>query len=149
LAWLFKDARPNDRVLLHFSGHGSFTTDLDGDEDDGADELICLYDMDFDDPDTYFLDDELRAWTEKLPARVQLVVVLDNCNSGTGTRMLMVPAPNKPNKQVPMRVDQQATVSRALQTRGVGAAEAAALALDPEHDDLVRVRFVDPPEEVK
>src|SRR5262245_7193840 len=47
MKWLFRDAREGDRLVFHFSGHGSFTADLDGDEDDGKDELICLYDMDF------------------------------------------------------------------------------------------------------
>jgi hypothetical protein len=153
MAWLFKDAKPNDRVVFHYSGHGSQTVDLDDDEDDGADELLCLYDMDFDDPDTYLLDDELRDWTKKLPAGVQLTIVLDSCHSGTGTRMLMTPVAGKPNKQVPMMVDSNATVARALtgnaQARGLGATDAALIATDPQHDDLVRVRFVEPPPAIK
>src|SRR5262245_33740369 len=93
MKWLARDAREGDRVVLHFSGHGSYTADLDGDEEDGADELICLYDMDFNDPGSYLLDDELRRWTESLPPGVQLTVVLDSCHSGTGTRMLLAPMP--------------------------------------------------------
>src|SRR5437016_12008531 len=93
--WLFDDAQPGDRVVFHFSGHGSYTADLDGDEDDGQDELICLYDMDFNDAETYLLDDELHAWTKKLPEEVERTVVLDRCHSGTGTRLMMAPAPNK------------------------------------------------------
>ena len=89
MALLFKDVEPGDRVVLHFSGHGSYTADQNGDENDGRDELVCLYDMDFDNPDSYLLDDELRAWTETKPDGVRLTIVLDNCNSGTGTRMLL------------------------------------------------------------
>jgi uncharacterized caspase-like protein len=33
--WLVKDARPNDSLFVHFSGHGGRTPDLDGDEEDG------------------------------------------------------------------------------------------------------------------
>lgn len=152
LKWLFKDAKPGDRVVLHYSGHGSQTADLDGDEDDGADELLCLYDMDFNDPDTYLLDDELRRWTETLPKGVHLTVVLDSCHSGTGTRLLMAPAPGKPHQSVPMRVDARATSARALHdstARGIDAAETVAAALDPEGDNIVRIRYVDPPPGIK
>ena len=30
--WLVKDARPNDSLFFHYSGHGGQTPDLDGDE---------------------------------------------------------------------------------------------------------------------
>jgi metacaspase-1 len=43
--WLVKDARPNDSLFFHFSGHGGQTEDLDGDEEDGLDETI--YPLDF------------------------------------------------------------------------------------------------------
>ncbi len=141
MKWLFRDAREGDRVVLHFSGHGSFTADLDGDETDGADELICLYDMDFNDPDSYFLDDELRRWTETMPAGVRLTVVLDSCHSGTGTRLLLAPETGKP--ALPVRVDVAATMRRTIESggsgmRGLALADAAAAALDPQHEDLVR-----------
>jgi hypothetical protein len=43
--WLVKDAKPNDSLFFHFSGHGGQTPDLDGDEEDGYDE--CIYPVDF------------------------------------------------------------------------------------------------------
>jgi metacaspase-1 len=43
--WLVKDARANDSLFFHFSGHGGQTEDLDGDESDGLDETI--YPVDF------------------------------------------------------------------------------------------------------
>ena len=43
--WLVKDAQPNDSLFFHYSGHGGQTPDLDGDEDDGYDEVI--YPVDF------------------------------------------------------------------------------------------------------
>ena len=89
LEWLKDGARPGDRLLFHFSGHGSFTVDVSGDEPD--DELICLYDMDFGNPDTYFLDDELGEFAAELPDGVQLVYILDSCHSGSGTRMMLAP----------------------------------------------------------
>jgi hypothetical protein len=154
MKWLFKEAAPGDRLLLHFSGHGSYTADLDGDEDDGADELICLYDMDFGDPDTYFLDDELHDWTEALPKGAHLAVVLDSCHSGTGTRMMLAPVAGKPQQLVAVCVDHKATLARALAAAGPGArglemAAAADSALDLAGDSVVRVRFIDPPPAIK
>lgn len=155
MKWLFKDAQPEDRIVFHFSGHGSYTADLDGDEEDAADELICLYDMDFNDSDTYLLDDELRRWTENLPPGAQLTIVLDSCHSGTGTRLVMAPVSSDPHKLVPMRIDDQTTLARAfassaLASRGPAVvAVAAAAALDPNHNDVVRIRFIDPPPAIK
>jgi metacaspase-1 len=154
MKWLFKDAQPGDRLVFHVSSHGSYTADLDGDEDDGADELVCLYDMDFADPESYLLDDELRRWTESLPSGAELTMVMDCCHSGTGTRLMMAPAPRKPHQQVPMRVDDQATLARtfgglAPGARGIELAPAAARALDPASQNLVRIRFVDPPPAIK
>ncbi|KAJ9048573.1 T-complex protein 1 subunit eta [Entomophthora muscae] len=46
MQWLVADARPNDSLFFHFSGHGSQREDKDGDEDDGFDETICPVDYD-------------------------------------------------------------------------------------------------------
>jgi hypothetical protein len=150
-AWLFQGAKPGDRVVLHFSGHGSYVDDKDGDEPDGRDELIALYDMDFDDPDTYLLDDELREWTKTKPPGVELTVVLDNCHSGTGTRMLLAAATGGPLR--PAEVDPAATVKRSMSqanvSRGLEVAHIAARAVNPQNENMVRVRFIDPPEAIK
>jgi hypothetical protein len=148
MKWLFRDARDGDRVVLHFSGHGSVTADPE--KEGGVAELICLYDMDFADPDSYFINHELRDWSKTKPQGVQLTFVLDCCHSGEGTRLLMAPLPGKPFVQVPVRVDADATVKRSAAKRPAGArgldvAAATAAALDPGHEDVVLVRFVDPP----
>ena len=151
LDWLFQGTKAGDRVVLHFSGHGSYVDDKDGDEPDGRDELIALYDMDFSDPDTYLLDDELRDWTKKKPKGVELTVVLDNCNSGTGTRMFLAPQPDGVERQI--LVDQDTTLKRSLSSmsvlRGQDAAKAATRALQADNADLVLVRYLEPPQNVK
>src|SRR5271163_89930 len=43
--WLVAGAQPNDSLFLHYSGHGSQTEDLDGDEEDGLDETILPVDF--------------------------------------------------------------------------------------------------------
>jgi len=35
MKWLFEGVGPGDRVVFHFSGHGSYTADLDKDEGRG------------------------------------------------------------------------------------------------------------------
>ena len=47
LKWLVGGAKAGDRLLLHYSGHGSQVVDRDGDElKDRMDEIICPHDMD-------------------------------------------------------------------------------------------------------
>lgn len=91
--WLLEDAEPGDRLIFHFSGHGSYIADTDQEEGeaDSRDELLCLYGMDWNDKDTYLLDDELAAWTKQIPTGVQVTFVLDCCHSGTGTRFIQPP----------------------------------------------------------
>jgi hypothetical protein len=85
LEWLVKDAKAGDRLLFHFSGHGSQIRDRDGDElKDQLDEILCPHDMDWD--GTYIVDDDLKRAFDKLPKDVRLDVLLDSCHSGTGTR---------------------------------------------------------------
>jgi hypothetical protein len=89
LAWLVGGAAAGDVLVFHYSGHGSQVPDRDGDEDDGLDEIICPYDLDWDHP---FSDDDLRSIVDPLPAGVNLTVVLDCCHSGTGLRRPAVTA---------------------------------------------------------
>lgn len=148
MKWLFRGASAGDRVVLHLSSHGSNVADKDGDEPDGQDEIFCMHDMDFDDPGSYLLDDELREWTEELPEGVQLLVVLDTCHSGTGTRLLLSrDAMNAP----PTLVEVEATFKRAMTASGDGerGIATAARALELDNPDLVRARYVEPPPEVQ
>ena len=88
LGWLVKGAKAGDRLLFHFSGHGSQIRDRDGDElKDKLDEILCPHDMDWD--GTYIVDDELGKIFDKLPKGVNLEVLLDSCHSGTGTREMI------------------------------------------------------------
>lgn len=95
--WLLDGAKAGDQLVFHFSGHGSYMRDMDGDEakrklKDHTDELLCLYDMDWDNPNSYLLDDTLDQWTRQLPKGVNLTVILDSCHSGDGTRPVVPPS---------------------------------------------------------
>ena len=87
-----------DLVYFHFSGHGQQMWDESGDEIDGYDESIVPYDalkkynttgykgqnhLSDEELGRYFL--EIR---KKLGSKGQLIVLLDSCHSGTGTRGL-------------------------------------------------------------
>ncbi|PQK10661.1 hypothetical protein BB8028_0002g09800 [Beauveria bassiana] len=79
--WLVKDARPNDSLFFHYSGHGGQTKDLDGDEPDGYDEVI--YPVDFR-QHGHITDDEMhRIMVSPLCGGVRLTAIFDSCHSGT------------------------------------------------------------------
>ncbi|PPJ60600.1 hypothetical protein CBER1_03674 [Cercospora berteroae] len=79
--WLVKDARPNDSLFFHYSGHGGQTKDLDGDEDDGYDEVV--YPVDFRQAG-HIVDDEMhRIMVAPLQPGVRLTAIFDSCHSGS------------------------------------------------------------------
>ncbi len=90
---LIRGTKPDDRVLLYFSGHGTQLTDRSGDEADGVDEAFLPYDA----RKRYrrgeirlekvLLDDEIGALLAAIPAK-EVLVVIDSCHSGTLTRFL-------------------------------------------------------------
>lgn len=89
LIWLVKGAQKGDRLVFHFSGHGSQIRDRDGDElKDHMDEILCPHDMDWDSK-TYLVDDELRRIFSGISKGVILEVLLDSCYSGTATRQIL------------------------------------------------------------
>ncbi|KAH8886096.1 hypothetical protein GQ53DRAFT_876471 [Thozetella sp. PMI_491] len=81
MKWLVAGAQPNDSLFLHYSGHGGQTEDLDGDEDDGYDEVI--YPVDYKQT-SHIVDDEIHDLVVKpLQAGVRLTAIFDSCHSGT------------------------------------------------------------------
>lgn len=90
---LLGPGRPGDLAVLFFAGHGRQVTDEDpGDELDGYDEALVPYDAPYygAGAERYLRDDTLHQFLErlrrKLGPRGQVVVLLDTCYSGTGTR---------------------------------------------------------------
>lgn len=107
--------KPGDMVYIHYSGHGSYSCDLNGDEDPswGKDSTWVAYgsrskasesgsdctgfqseDMATRSPDLPgdlneydILDDEIYGWLASLCQRTdQVIFVSDSCHSGTVTR---------------------------------------------------------------
>ncbi|CCD24979.1 Ca(2+)-dependent cysteine protease MCA1 NDAI_0E01630 [Naumovozyma dairenensis CBS 421] len=81
MQWLVRDAQPNDSLFFHYSGHGGQTKDLDGDEDDGMDDVI--YPVDFQNAGELIDDDMHDIMVEPLPQGVRLTTLFDSCHSGT------------------------------------------------------------------
>ena len=85
--WLVDGAAAGDRLVFHFSGHGSYT--LSENDDEQTDELLCLYGMDWNDRNSYLIDDDLGQMASRVARTgARLTIILDCCHSGTGTREL-------------------------------------------------------------
>lgn len=78
-----EELRAGDTFLLTYSGHGGQVPDINGDEQDGADETLCLY-------DGQLIDDEIDRLLAEFAAGVRVIVVSDSCHSGTVIRALPV-----------------------------------------------------------
>lgn len=88
---LVRDAQPGDRLVFHFSGHGSqvLAPPDHVEETDGQDEVIWPCDVhlysDTEEVGNYILDDDVKKYlVDPLPAGVRLTILLDCCSSGTG-----------------------------------------------------------------
>ena len=102
---LISKAKKEDIICIHYSGHGQQVPDLEKsennylykDEQDGWDEALVTYNAPakFEEQPGYnyehhFIDDEFNYYVtrlrEKTGKKGQIIVVLDACHSGTGTR---------------------------------------------------------------
>jgi len=101
-----------DYVVIHFSGHGQQIQDDNADEADGFDEALIPIDApaQYSESPLYtgqnhFRDDELNKKIEALRKKAgkggQILVILDACHSGTGTRGEAVSRGGKPAFTVP------------------------------------------------
>lgn len=70
----------HDRILIYYSGHGSNIDDVNGDESDGRDETLYVY-------DGHLVDDDLNGYLNEIKSR-EMVILLDSCHSGTATKSL-------------------------------------------------------------
>ena len=92
---LTASCKQGDVLYIHYSGHGQQMTDVHNDEKDGLDECWIPYDACRKASATYhgekhLTDDELNVYLNairnKIGAKGKLLVVIDACHSGDGTR---------------------------------------------------------------
>jgi len=108
---LVSQANVGDVIVIHFSSHGEQVEDDNGDEADGLDECIVSYDAIAPNKEGftdnlkkdgagYFRDDALGMYVDQLRNKVgkdgDVIVFMDNCHSGTGTRGVAAVRGNKP-----------------------------------------------------
>jgi len=67
------------KLWVHYSGHGSYVADLNGDEKDKRDECICPLDYD---TAGFIIDDDLSQ-IFKSYRNMDIIVIFDCCHSGT------------------------------------------------------------------
>lgn len=98
-----------ERMYLHYSGHGSWVPDQNGDEVDGRDE--CIVPLDHKEAGL-IIDDQLRGLLTFMNPKSKLTAVLDSCFSGTGLDLpyylqesLRLREGNKPKRLLGMRRD--------------------------------------------
>jgi hypothetical protein len=84
--WLLHNVLPGDRLLFHFSGHG---TQLPG-RDGVVHDVVCPVDFDF--TEQHALSDvDFSALFKSLPANVEFNWISDSCHSGDLARGLAKP----------------------------------------------------------
>lgn len=70
--------RPGDVLLIHYSGHGTQVYDIHGDEADGYDEALYLY-------DGVVLNKDIHETLMKIPEGSYVTLSFDSCFSATLT----------------------------------------------------------------
>ena len=71
---------PGSMLIVFVSCHGGQVPDLDGDEEDGYDETICLW-------DGQLVDDLIRDALAEVPSSINIIFITDTCNSGSNFRL--------------------------------------------------------------
>ena len=81
LEWLAKGRAESDGLrVFHYSGHGSYLADKNGDEPDGRDECLVPYDYQ---KAGMLTDDKLKILYDRFPRTGNLTLVMDCCHSGS------------------------------------------------------------------
>ena len=78
---LAADSQPGDVAFVHYSGHGGFVPDDDGDEEDGYDETMIP--VGFQSAGQIRDDDLFKYLVGPMQAGVTLTALMDCCHSGT------------------------------------------------------------------
>ena len=95
MSGLINQAEQGDKLIITFSGHGTYQPDMDGDESDNLDEALCPYDIQTN--GSALSDDEIHEIFNQRKNGVQLVFISDSCHSGTVNRA----APSEPEVDAP------------------------------------------------
>lgn len=75
--------KPQDLLIFHYSGHGTWIPDKDGDEPDHRDECLCPIDYE----SGLLIDDELAEIFSQKTRGSRILFLSDSCHSGSVFRM--------------------------------------------------------------
>ena len=101
---LIAKADSDSIVVFHYSGHGSYLRDEQGEETDGRDETIVPHDSGHIDPypNRDITDDELNALLHKLADKTPHVTfIFDSCHSGSAIRGAGLARTARPDERPP------------------------------------------------
>ena len=100
LIWLVKDAKPGDRLVFHYSGHGAqMATRNNSGEVDKLDEVICPWDFDWTDAHA-LRDKEFVKIFKSVPEGVSFVWISDSCHSGDLSKAFVKKKTGTKNKRM-------------------------------------------------
>jgi uncharacterized caspase-like protein len=126
LAHLVHEAKPGDRLLFHYSGHGAqMPSHNEHQEVDGLDEVICPVDFDWSDEHA-LRDKDFHSIFASVPKGVEFVWVSDSCHSGDLFRDLR--PPNAPYRKPRFIAPPQAIANEIAVARANGIKRAPLLA---------------------
>ncbi|KAI0716503.1 peptidase C14, caspase domain-containing protein [Earliella scabrosa] len=131
---LVADARPGDRFVFSFSGHGSQVVNEDGTEEDGFDETLITADTTYDPlTETYskYIKDDLvkQILVDSLPPGAHLVMIFDCCHSGTASDLPAVVMDNFTSPCSPITTRPRLCCSRGFAAMNFSAADCDACRL--------------------
>ncbi len=69
-----------EECWISFSGHGSYQTDVNGDESDNKDECLCPLDVS---TNGVISDDVIASYLGRIPSTCRVICLFDCCHSGT------------------------------------------------------------------
>ncbi|BEJ14982.1 hypothetical protein CspHIS471_0407490 [Cutaneotrichosporon sp. HIS471] len=81
MQWLVHNAKPNDSLFFHYSGHGTLTDAVSADDYEGHAEAICP--VDYQNAGLLVDDDLYDLLVKPLPVGCRLTAVFDSCHSGS------------------------------------------------------------------
>ncbi len=115
----------NDKVFIYYSGHGTQVQDTSGDEDDGYDEALTLYNLGSGEDFGVLIDDDINILLRSLPSK-NTTLMVDACCSGTAVKSLQLDGQAFP--QGTSFIVKSASCPSAGSSRAFGVAEADTLA---------------------
>ena len=137
LGELVDRAKPGDRLVFQYAGHGTQVPDLNRDEPDGRDEAFVPWDWE---TGHFLIDDEIQEITSRLADGASLTFFVDCCHSGTIARAAALEAEPGADERIRYLHLDAGVVKRFVELRK-GEADARAAVVPAKDDDPIAITF--------